>query len=72
MNHKLIVFCSIITALIGAMIGVGAAEISQNDFESDIYQNLHTKFALVGAAAGLLIGAGQEAVRELKEQQDQK
>jgi uncharacterized membrane protein len=70
MKGKVIGFCSIITALAGAVIGLGVAEASQNDFESSIYSNLHVKLALVGASLGAIAGAGQEAIRELKAEQD--
>lgn len=70
MKGKLIGFCSIITALVGAMIGLAIAEISPNDFESSLYRNLHIKLTLVGAGLGAVAGAGQEAVRELKAEQD--
>ncbi len=71
MRGKVIGFCSLMTALAGAMIGLAVAEISQNDFESSIYSNLHIKLALVGAGIGAVAGAGQEAIRELKVEQDQ-
>lgn len=71
MNGKLIFFCSLVTAILGGMIGFGAAEISQNQYQSSLYQNLPLKFAMVGAGLGVMVGAGQEAIRELKEQQDQ-
>lgn len=71
MKRKVIGFCGLMTALAGAVIGLAVAEISQNEFESSIYNNLHGKLALVGAGIGALVGAGQETVRELKAEQDQ-
>ena len=70
MKGKLIVFCSLVTALAGAIIGLAVAEVSQNNYESSLYANLHIKLALVGAGVGALAGAGQEAIRELKEEQE--
>lgn len=70
MKGKMIGFCSVMTALAGAVIGLAVAEASQNDFESSIYSNLHLKLALVGAGLGAVAGAGQEAIRELKVEQD--
>lgn len=52
------------------MIGIAAAEIGATDYESELYKNLHRKYAIVGAVAGLVIGASQEAIRQLKEQRD--
>ena len=69
MNHKIIAFSSLVSALIGIVVGIGAAEISQNQFESQVYSNLHWKFALAGAGFGSLAGAAPEIVRELKNQQ---
>lgn len=70
MKGRVIGFCGILTAIAGAVIGLAIAEISQNDFESSIYQNLHLKLALVGTGLGALTGAGLETVRELKAEQD--
>lgn len=73
MNLRMILFSGVVTALIGAMIGLAAARIGQRDFnqlrfESKAYQDLHRKYALIGAALGLAAGIGQECVRELKKQ----
>jgi hypothetical protein len=51
MNGKLISFCGIVTALAGAVIGLAAAEVSQHDYESSLYENFHIKLALVGAGS---------------------
>ncbi len=73
MNLRMILFSGVVTALIGSMIGLAAARIGQRDFnqlrfESKAYQDLHKKYALVGAGLGLAVGIGQECVRELKAQ----
>jgi hypothetical protein len=70
MNIKLIIFSAIVTSAIGTGIGVGAAEIAAPQFVSQTYQNIHTKYAVIGAAAGLLVGGSQEAIRQLKRQRD--
>ena len=70
MNNKLIFLSAIITAIIGTVIGISAAEMSNNRYQSKLYQDIHAKFALVGGVAGLIIGAGQESVRQLKQQRD--
>lgn len=68
MKGKLIVFCSVITATLGAVVGYGLAEMSQNQYESSLYRHMHLKLAIAGAVVGALAGAGQECVRELKEE----
>ncbi len=70
MNRKLIGFSGLFTALIGAAVGLAAAELAENQYASPIYQNMHRKYAIGGAVLGLLVGAGQESVRQLKEQRD--
>ncbi|ESA37489.1 hypothetical protein N836_02955 [Leptolyngbya sp. Heron Island J] len=71
MNLKLITFSSIVTTIACAIIGVAAAEIGATNYESEIYKHLHRKYAIVGALAGLVIGASQEAIRQLKEIREQ-
>lgn len=62
MYTRCIICSSAITAVLGAILGIGIAEISQPAF----YQvNPHRNYALIGAGAGLVIGAGQEAIRQM-------
>lgn len=70
MNNKLIFLSAIITAIVGAVLGIASAEMSNNRYQSRLYQNIHAKFALVGGVAGFIIGAGQESVRQLKVKRD--
>ncbi len=70
MNRKLILFSALFTALIGIVLGLAAARMHPNRFASSLYQNLDRKYMVVGATAGLLVGAGQEAIRQLKHQRD--
>lgn len=70
MNRKLILFSALLTALVGAVIGLAAARMHHGRFASSLYQDLGRKYAIVGVTAGLLVGAGQEVVRQLKEQRD--
>ncbi|MGF1567893.1 MAG: hypothetical protein ACFCVD_07455 [Nodosilinea sp.] len=71
MNGKLIGFSGLVTALLGAMLGLGVAEICEYDYQSGFYRNLRAKFVIGGALIGVAVGAGQETVRELKKFQDQ-
>lgn len=71
MNRRLIGFAGVITAMVGAVIGVAVAEMAQPDYQSQLYQNMHRKYAVVGAVAGSLLGMGQETVRQIKQRRDQ-
>lgn len=71
MNIRLIVFSAIVTAVIGAGLGLATAEIAGPKFVSRAYQNASSKYALIGSGIGLIVGGSQEAVRQLKKQRDQ-
>lgn len=71
MNLKLIIFSSLITAIIGATIGFAVGELFKPKFSSQIYQDVDRKYALVGGLSGLLIGGCQEVIRQMKKQRDE-
>ena len=75
MNIRLILFSGVVTALIGSVVGIGAAQLGQRGFnhlkfESASYQNLYQHYAVIGAGIGFVAGVGQACVRELKAQRD--
>ena len=75
MNVRAIVFSGIVTAAIGAVIGLAAARIGQRDFnqlrfEGKHYEGIQNRYVLVGASVGLAVGLGQECVRQLKAERD--
>jgi hypothetical protein len=75
MNVKMVLFSGILTALVGSIIGLASANIGQRDFnqlrfESEYYQYLHNRYALIGAGIGFAVGVTQECVRELQMQQE--
>ncbi|WP_052128573.1 hypothetical protein [Neosynechococcus sphagnicola] len=71
MNYKCVACSALIVAAAGALIGLAIAEIASPPFHSRFYRDLRHRYFLIGAGAGLLFGAGQESVRQLKKQQDQ-
>ncbi|GAA6614694.1 hypothetical protein [Scytonema sp. NUACC26] len=71
MNAKLIAFSGIVTAFVGAGIGLVTAHLFPCPYTSQIYKDLEQKYAIVGAVAGLLIGSSQEMIRELKQERDE-
>jgi len=70
MNRKLILVSALFTAVIGAVIGLAAARMHHGRFASSLYRDLGRKYMGVGVATGLLVGAGQESIRQLKQQRD--
>ena len=75
MNRKLILFSGIVTAMAGAIIGLGVAEMGRGDvrqlrYESRVYEDVQKYYIIVGAALGFAVGAGQECIRELKAERD--
>ncbi|PSN18969.1 hypothetical protein C7271_09720 [filamentous cyanobacterium CCP5] len=64
------VLSGVFAALAGLGLGVAAAEMSRNQFESRLYQNLHGKLAIAGIVLGAATGASLESIRQLKQQRD--
>ena len=64
MNIKRIIFSGIMTALVGAMLGLAINHISQRD--------ARRKIAVVGGAAlGFVIGSGYEAIQQNKPDEEE-
>ncbi|MEH2118923.1 hypothetical protein [Nostoc sp.] len=70
MNVRLIAFSGFVTAFVGAGIGFIAADLFPCPYTSQMYKDLDQKYAIVGAVTGLVIGASQEMIRELKQERD--
>ncbi len=71
MNTRLIIFSSVVTSILGAGLGLVLASVAPTQYTGEMYQHLDHKYAVIGAVAGLLFGASQESIRQLKKQRDQ-
>ncbi len=64
MNIKMVVFSGIMTALIGAMIGIAVAEIAQRETREKIV-------VVTGATLGFFIGSGFQAIKQQEKERYQ-
>lgn len=69
-NVRQVIGAAIITAGIGAVVGLGIARIAAPQFVSKEYQELPSKYPAFGAIAGAIGGACQCAILQLKRQRD--
>ena len=60
MNKRCVLFCGLVTCILGAVLGVALAEINSRDRNP----NVHLHYSIAGAAIGLLMGSAQEAIRQ--------
>ncbi len=71
MNYKMLLFAGGVTMAIGMGLGIILATILPTPYSTGVYRAQRTGFIITGAIAGLIVGASQEAIRQLKQQQDQ-
>ena len=71
MNSRRIVFSGAVTSAIGVGLGLVMLSLAPIPYSSDPYRNLKQDYLIIGGAIGLLFGAGQETVRQLKRQCDE-
>ncbi len=62
MNFKCILCSSLVTCVLGAVLGLSLAEVNRDDPNPN--SGLH--YALIGSAMGLVVGGGQEALRQIE------
>ncbi len=70
MNIRRILFSALVTAGIGAVVGLGVAHIVTPRYQSQFYQTLPRRYPLFGAGTGFIYGACLEAIRQQKAQRD--
>lgn len=71
LNIRLIVLSGIMTTLAGTVVGVAVAKIRPCPYISQMYQGLEQKYAIAGAAGGLLLGSAQGVIWQLKKRRDE-
>lgn len=77
MNIRLITFGSLLSAIIGAVLGLSMADLSYTSNPSQIlnpveekYERMNYQWVYIGAIGGFVIGIGQELIREINQQQE--
>ncbi len=76
MKINLILFSGFITASIGFVLGIAISEMGVGNLQefkrnNRLYQNLEEYSLVLGSGLGFAFGAGQEFVRELKENKEE-
>ncbi|MGB7445244.1 MAG: hypothetical protein WA919_29585 [Coleofasciculaceae cyanobacterium] len=66
MNINRIIFSAVVTGIVGLILGISLAEINRGDRNPQA----HSQYGTIGAIMGLAVGAGQEALREIKKQKE--
>lgn len=66
MNINRIIFSGLVTSIVSAVIGIAVAEINQDSRDP----NTHSQYATIGGVIGLAVGAGQQVLRDLDQQED--
>jgi len=71
MNYKLLFFAGAVTAVVGFVLGIILAALLPTPYTGGLYQEQKSGYKIAGALGGFIIGISQEAVRQLKQKQDQ-
>jgi hypothetical protein len=70
MNTKKILFSGIVTGIVGTGLGLITLALAPVPYSGKPYRDLQDTYTIIGGIAGLLIGASQETVRQLKKERD--
>ena len=60
MNIRSVLFCGLVTCMLGSVLGLALAEINRGDRNP----RSHLHYSIVGAAIGLIMGSVQEGIRQ--------
>lgn len=60
MNMRSVLFCGLVTCIVGSVLGLAVAEINRGDRNP----KSHLHYSIGGAAIGLIMGSAQEAIRQ--------
>lgn len=63
MNFRSVLYSGIMTALVGAMIGLALVNISRRELRAP-------QFIIVGAVVGFVLGSAFDAVRQQKDEDE--
>jgi hypothetical protein len=72
MKFKQVLFSAIVSAGIGAVVGLGVAEVAPPPYQSRIYTTVRRNYPLIGAIAGFLGGGIISAVQQLHKEYDRR
>ena len=71
MNKRRIFFSGVVTSAVGVGLGLVILQLAPSPYSSSLYSHLKRDYLIIGGIAGLLLGASQETVRQLKRQCDE-
>ena len=66
MNMRSVLFCGLVTCILGSMLGLAVAEINKGDRNP----RSHLHYSIVGAAMGMIMGSAQEVIRQKAREAD--
>lgn len=72
MNYKMLIFAGAVTMAIGIGLGMVLSRLAPTPYQGGWYREQSPGYIIIGGATGFLIGVSQEAIRQLKQKQEEK